>query len=151
MTLKQEAFFIGIAVIIGLATMVMVRLVYDEGDLEGKAAEHPVQDSLPAWVLLSIYIWLKLVTVMAKLIKIKYAIHGFKFVRSVTLTPSELAEQAEAAPARPGPVSDQVGSISAAGINTFTINERTPLNIETETQIRTDGGSGGHKTKQLSE
>ena len=76
MTLKQEAFFIGIAVIIGLATMIMVRLVYDEGDLEGKAAEHPVQDSLPAWVSLSIYIWLKMVTVMAKLIKSKYAIHG---------------------------------------------------------------------------
>ena len=144
MTLKQEAFFIGIAVIIGLATMIMVRLVYDEGDLKGKAAEHPVRDSLPAWISLTIYVWLKMIAVMAKLIKFRYALQGFKIVRSVTLTPSE---QAETAAARLEPVSDQVGSVSAAGINTFTVNERTSLNIETETQISNDGGSGGHKTK----
>ena len=89
MTLKQEAVFIGIAVIIGLATMIMVRLVYDEGDLKGKAAEHPVRDSLPAWISLTIYLWLKLIAVMAKLIKFRYALQGFKIVRSVTLTPSE--------------------------------------------------------------
>ena len=51
--------------------MFLVRLVYSEGDNEGdaitgKVSGHRVKDSLSALIMVSVYIWLKLVTVMAK-------------------------------------------------------------------------------------
>ena len=146
MSWKQELVFIGSAVVIGLVTTFLVRLVYEEDISEGapstgRGSGHHIKATLPPWVSVSVYLWLKLLSVLAKILKCRYMFSGFRIVNDITQVTSIETIDHEI----------QIVSDLAVASADHHIDERASLVIETEAPAQGEVRIGGHRAKHETE